>query len=88
LALHRVDSSVDANVSEKHPFEIGDASSALKMKTISFSEALASIDQSTRRQNTEEQHHQQINSYNWDLNFLTPLRKLMNKTFLNYSSLI
>jgi hypothetical protein len=31
---------------------------ALKMVTVCFSETLASTDESTRRQNPEEQHHQ------------------------------
>jgi hypothetical protein len=32
-------------------------SSDLKMETVCFSETLASTDESTRRQNTEEQYH-------------------------------
>jgi hypothetical protein len=39
--LHRVDSSVDAKVSE----------------TVSFSETSASTDEYTRRQNAEQHHH-------------------------------
>jgi hypothetical protein len=33
------------------------ATSALKMETVCFSETLASIDEYTRRQNQEQQHH-------------------------------
>jgi hypothetical protein len=48
----RVDSPVDASISEKHT-----RSSALKMEVVCFSETLASTDKSTRRQNSEQHYH-------------------------------
>lgn len=48
----RVNSSVDANVSEKYV-----VFRALKMEIACFSETLASTDEFTRRRNTEEHTH-------------------------------
>jgi hypothetical protein len=57
----RADSSVDANVSEKHTVSIFRADilsicSGLKMGTVCFSETMASTDGSKRRQNPDEEH--------------------------------
>jgi hypothetical protein len=51
---HRVCSSVDANISEKH-------TEGLKMETVCFSKTLASTDESTRRQNPEHHPHRREN---------------------------
>jgi hypothetical protein len=51
--LRHVDSSVDATFQRN----ILSKSSVQKMETVSFSEMLASRDESTRLQNPEEHHH-------------------------------
>jgi hypothetical protein len=81
--LRRVDSPVDANISEEHSVSIFRAEA---LEPVCFSETMASTGEATRRQNPEEHHHphRRENLKSYIVLFVSVRNYRPLKTKLNY----